>query len=250
MLLTGSIGKVKYLRARLANMSNSDNKHHCVFVAGGTGYVGSRLIMALSGRGHRVRALVREGSQEKLPAGCAPVIGNALDERSYENQIAPADTFVQLVGVSHPSPSKAREFRDIDLVAGRGAVKAAVQAGIQHFVYVSVAHPAPMMKAYIAVRQECEAMIRESGLAATILRPWYVLGPGHRWPYLLIPAYWLFRQIPSTREGAQRLGLVTIEQMVSALVTAVENPAGEVRIVDVPQIQGSGRADYHRTATA
>ena len=231
-------------------MSNSDKKNHCVFVAGGTGYVGSRLITALSGRGHQVRALVREGSQGKLPGGCEPVIGDALDEKSYAIQIAPADTFVQLVGVSHPSPAKAKEFREVDLVAGRGAVKAAVQAGIQHFVYVSVAHPAPVMKAYIEVRRECEALIRESGLNATILRPWYVLGRGHRWPYLLIPAYWLLRQLPSTREGAQRLGLVTIEQMVSALVTAVENPAVEVRIVDVPQIQRSARGDYHRTATA
>jgi uncharacterized protein YbjT (DUF2867 family) len=28
-------------------------------------------------------------------------------------------------------------------------------------------------------RTRCEEMIRESGLNATILRPWYVLGPGH-----------------------------------------------------------------------
>ena len=60
-------------------------------------------------------------------------------------------------------------------------------AGVQHFVYISVAHPAPMMKAYIEVRSQCEAMIRQSGMNATILRPWYVLGPGHRWPYLLLP---------------------------------------------------------------
>ena len=76
-----------------------------------------------------------------------------------------------------------------------------------------------------------------------------MLGPGHRWPYLLIPAYWLLRQIPSTREGARRLGLVTVEQMVNSLVTAVENPACEVHIADVPQIQRSTRADYYRTAT-
>jgi len=45
------------------------------------------------------------------------------------------------------------------------------------------------MKAYIAVREECEEIIQESGLNATILRPWYVLGPGHRWPYMLLPMY-------------------------------------------------------------
>jgi hypothetical protein len=38
--------------------------------------------------------------------------------------------------------------------------------------------------------------------------------------------------------------------MVNSLVTAVENPAREVRIVDVPQIQRSTRSDYHRTTTA
>ncbi len=55
-----------------------------------------------------------------------------------------------------------------------------------------------VMKAYQAARAEGERMIRESGLAATILRPWYVLGPGHRWPYALVPMYWLFERIPAT----------------------------------------------------
>jgi uncharacterized protein YbjT (DUF2867 family) len=81
-------------------------------------------------------------------------------------------------------------------VAGRAspAIRASVEAaratGVRHLVYVSVAHPAPVMRAYIAVRQEGERLIRASGLAATILRPWYVLGPGHRWPYLLLLRYW------------------------------------------------------------
>jgi hypothetical protein len=77
-------------------------------------------------------------------------------------------------------------------------------------------------------------------LKATVLRPWYVLGPGHRWPYLLIPFYRVCEWIPSTREGAQRLGLVTLPQMVAALVRAVENPARGVCVVEVPAIrQGS-----------
>ena len=125
---------------------------------------------------------MRLQSLGKLPAGCTPVEGNALASNSFLDAIRPATTFVQLVGVAHPGPAKTAEFESIDLVAGREAVVGAVGAGIQHFVYVSVAQPAPMMKACIAVRAECETLIRESGLNATILRPWYVLGPGHRWP--------------------------------------------------------------------
>src|SRR6266513_1161546 len=68
---------------------------------------------------------------------------------------------------------------------------------------VSVAHPAPTMKAYIEVRTRCEELIRTSGLHATILRPWYVLGPGHYWSYLLKPFYWMARQIPASRAGAK-----------------------------------------------
>ena len=142
-----------------------------VFVTGGTGYMGRRLIPQLLGRGHEVRALVRAGSEQKLPPGCAVVLGNALDGASYADKIEPADTFVQLVGVSHPSPAKAAEFRRVDLPAGLGAVAAAKSAQVRHFVYLSVAHPAPMMRAYIEVRSECEAAIESTGLNATILRP-------------------------------------------------------------------------------
>jgi uncharacterized protein YbjT (DUF2867 family) len=144
---------------------------------------------------------------------------------------------VQLVGVSHPSPSKTAEFQAIDRASGLGAISAAQNAGIRHFVYLSVAHPAPMMKTYIEVRQECEAALLSSGMNATVLRPWYVLGPGHRWPYALLPMYWLCERLPPTRDGARRLGLVTLAQMVRTLVSAVENPSIGVHFVDVPQIR-------------
>jgi uncharacterized protein YbjT (DUF2867 family) len=208
-----------------------------IFIAGGTGYLGSRLIPLLLQRGHAVTALVRKGSENKIPADCKIVVGDALNQDSYKDSIANADTFVHLVGVAHPSPSKAELFRTIDLTAARTSISAAVSAGIQHFVYLSVAHPASVMKAYVQTRIEAEQLIRDSGMKATFLRPWYVLGPGHRWAYALLPMYWLFEHLPPFRDSALRLGLVTLKQMLAALVNAVENPPDEIRIVDVPQIR-------------
>src|SRR5437660_254320 len=69
-----------------------------VFVTGGTGYIGRRAIPALLAHGHVVRALVRPGSEAKLPSGCEPVRGNALDARTFASAIAPSDTLLQLVG--------------------------------------------------------------------------------------------------------------------------------------------------------
>ena len=211
---------------------------HRVFVTGGTGYVGRPLVAALLARGHEVHALARSGSAAKLPPGARPVIGNALDDATFASGIPPGATVVHLVGTPHPNPSKAAEFQRVDVASIRATMAAVRRAAVRHVVYVSVAHPAPVKAAYIAARQEGEALVRAAGVPATILRPWYVLGPGHRWPYLLVPIYALMRRVPKTRDGAERLGLVTRDAMVAALVRAVEAPpAGGVRIVGVPEIR-------------
>jgi nucleoside-diphosphate-sugar epimerase len=212
-----------------------------VFLTGGTGYLGTRLAKRLLARGHGVRALVRAGSERKVPPGVEVVPGDALDARTYADRIAPCDTFVHLVGVAHPSPAKAAAFRDIDLAGIREAAPAAAAARVAHFVYVSVAQPAPVMQAYVAVRAEGERLVRETGLAATFMRPFYVLGPGHRWPYLLLPLYWAAGLFPASRETARRIGLVTLAQMLDALVAAVEEPPSGIRVVDVPAIRAAGR---------
>ena len=142
------------------------------------------------------------------------------------------------MGVPHPSPAKARQFVEIDLRSALETFAAAKEAGVAHVVYVSVAQPAPVMLAYQAARGEAERALAASGLAHTIVRPWYVLGPGHRWPYALLPVYWLLERLPKTRDSAQRLGLVTLDQMVATLVAAVEAPAAS-RIVEVPEIRAA-----------
>lgn len=216
-------------------------EHHRIFVTGGTGYIGTRLIPALAARGHAIVALTREQSRHKLPPTCTGVIGDALNGDSYRRFAETAGTFIQLVGVSHPSPAKAAQFRQIDLRAGLEAISVARQANVQHFIYVSVAQPAPIMQSYLAVRAECEQAIAASGLSATVLRPWYVLGPSHLWPYCLLPFYKIAELIPRTKEGALRLGLVSIQQMVRAIVHAVDNPCQGIRILDVGGIRSFSR---------
>jgi uncharacterized protein YbjT (DUF2867 family) len=213
-----------------------------IFVTGGTGYIGRPLIEQLVTRGIPVHALTRPESRARLPQSAHPVIGNALDATTFAAAIPRGATVVHLVGTPHPGPAKAAEFVSVDLASIRATTQAAVTAGATHIVYLSVAHPAPVMHAYIAARMEGERLVRATGIPATILRPWYVLGPGHYWPYLLIPLYTLFRLLPPTRATASRLGLVTREAMVAALMRAVAAPPADgLRIVDVPAI---------RTATA
>lgn len=215
-----------------------------ICITGGTGYIGSRLIPLLTEAGHRLTVIVRPGSEKRIAGNVSFVTADPLTENSYTDSIRGCDTFIHLIGVPHPSPAKAAQFRAIDLPSIRVAVKAAHDAGIRHFIYLSVAQPAPMMEAFIAVRAEGESLVRASGMNATFVRPWYVLGPGHWWPYAILPFYKIAELLPPARESARRLGLVTISQMLGTLVWSVDNPANGVRILDVPKIRQLARAKH------
>src|SRR4051812_9055937 len=75
-----------------------------VFISGATGYIGQALVPDLLSRGHQVTALCRPGSERKLPAGCAVIIGDALKTSSFASGMPASDTYVHLVGVPHPAP--------------------------------------------------------------------------------------------------------------------------------------------------
>lgn len=142
-----------------------------------------------------------------------------------------SDTVVQLVGVPKPAPWKGRQFRAVDRLSGLASIQAAQHAGVKHFVYISVAHPVPVMKDYIAVRAEIESVLRG---------PWYILGPGHWWPIFLKPAYRVCERIPSNRPTATRPGLVTLQQMLVTLLWSVEHLPESARVIEVPEIRTLG----------
>ena len=54
---------------------------------------------------------------------------------------------------------------------------------------------------------------------------------------VLIPVYAALERLPRTRASALRLGLVTIAQMIAALVWAVEAPPRSTRFFTVPDIR-------------
>lgn len=202
---------------------------------------------ALVERGHAVTALVRAGSERKLSSDARAVTGDALAHGSWARDVPRGSTFVHLVGTPKPAPWKAREFERVDFASARVAIDVACAAQVEHFVFLSVARPAPVMRAYQAVRERAERAIEAAGLNATFVRPWYVLGPGHRWPLVLSPIYAVLERIPATRESARRLGFVTLDEITNALVATIETPPRGVKVLDVTAIRA---ADLECTVSA
>src|SRR5262249_33071546 len=133
--------------------SRLDNRNyslmpHRIAITGASGYLGRHLTTGLLGRGHQVRALVRPGKAQRVAPGAESVELDPFDV----NELAPAlqgcNTVVHLIGTPHPNPSKAAEFLRVDLASARVCIAAAARCApaLPHFVYVSVAHPAPVME--------------------------------------------------------------------------------------------------------
>ena len=143
-----------------------------------------------------------------------------------------------MLGVSHPSPSKKHLFYKIDFASVSASVAAATRARCEHFVYISVAQtPTTVMHDYQVCRAACERIIRESTLKASIIRPWYVIGPGHYWPVLFLPLFKLLENIPKTSVKAKGLQLVYLKQMLKTLIHAVEHAPEQVRFFEIEEIR-------------
>jgi uncharacterized protein YbjT (DUF2867 family) len=210
-----------------------------VFVAGGTGYIGKRLIKILLTQGYHVTALAREQSVKKLPEGCKVVMGSPFDASTYVNSIPEDCVFVHLVGVAHPGPKKKEQFYSIDLPSLKVSVEAAKQAKAKHFVYMSVAQsPTKVMGDYQEARRQGEEAVLASGLTSTFIRPWYVVGAGHYWPLSFQPVFKLLEIIPKTSAKAKALALVSLKQMLRTLNAVVINSPKEINnIVEIPDIK-------------
>lgn len=73
--------------------------------------------------------------------------------------------------------------------------------------------------------------------APRFLRPWYVLGPGRRWPLLLSPLYWVLRQLPATRAQALRLGWIPLPAVCAAIAYAIEHPPAGIAVMETETLR-------------
>ncbi len=111
-----------------------------VFVTGGTGFVGQRLVATLNRRGHRVVALVRTYERAReLPRGVRAVAGDLTKPESYRSRLADCDVMIHAASAMRlgPSASERERIERINVLGSRIAREAALAAGVLRVVHVS-----------------------------------------------------------------------------------------------------------------
>ncbi len=144
-------------------------------MTGATGFVGGATMRDAVAAGWHVRALTRRPQSER--DGVTWIAGALDDKDSLAEMATGADVVMHIAGVVNV-PTRAA-FEAGNATATANVVDAARNAGVTRFVHVSsLAAREPGISNYGWSKERAEAVVQDSGLDWTIVRPPAVFGPG------------------------------------------------------------------------
>lgn len=213
-----------------------------IFVTGGTGFVGSHLVDALLKRDHEVACLVRsEAKFHRVFPERKPhlVLGSLNDLDALHKGVGGCDAVFHSAALI--TARNRREFFEVNVEATRRLLEATRDAApnIQRFVYVSSqaasgpakrgtpkleTDPALPVSNYGASKLASERLVQESDSPWTIVRPPGVYGPRDT-SFITVFRMVKLPIFPTLGSAEQELSLIYVDDLVEALLVAMDNPA-------------------------
>lgn len=210
-----------------------------VAITGATGFVGGATVKALLAAGHQVRALTRRVQQAQ--SGVTWVEGGLSDTDALAELCAGADAVLHIAGVVN-APDKAG-FDAANVTGTANMLAAAKGAAVQRFVHVSsLSAREPALSIYGNSKAEGEALVRQSGLGWTVIRPPGVYGPGDT---EMLDSYRVAARTglaPMPPKG--RISLIHVDDLAALLCAVVMDDAVSIGQVYEPD-DGTGMGWNH-----
>lgn len=140
-----------------------------ILIVGATGRLGGQIVQRLLADGRKVRVLVRPQSDygSLVQAGAEPVVGDLKDPASLH---AACEGVEAVVTTANAAGRGAEDtFQTVDDEGNHNLINAAVQAGVERFIFTSVLgsdpnSPAPLLRA----KGITEERLRASGMTFTV----------------------------------------------------------------------------------
>jgi dihydroflavonol-4-reductase len=176
------------------------------FVTGASGFVGSNLVQELAARGHRVKALLRPGADERGLQGAKfeRVAGDILDRQLLEHEMEGCDWCFHVAASYHLWMRDYKPMYAANVEGTRTVLEAAGKAGCRRIVYTStvgciglpqnvngkyvptaesdIIAPEQLTNDYKKSKFQAEAiameLYRKKGLPIVIVNPSTPIGPG------------------------------------------------------------------------
>lgn len=192
-----------------------------VFIAGGTGRLGTVVVELLTKRELAIRVLTRERDRsEHLPSSVEIVVGNVRDRSTVDATVNGAKTVISSIqGLDDPKSSPDAT----DRIGNQNLIDASKQAGVEHFILVSGRpatrnHPMSMARAKYAAEQ----YLKQSGLSWTIIRPGAYM---EFWASLVGKPILETGQTRMLGPGTRPMNFVSVRDVAIAVEKAVLDPS-------------------------
>ncbi len=197
-------------------------------MTGATGFVGGATVRALVGAGHAVRALTRR--PQPAQAGVTWVEGGLGDSAALAELCAGADIVLHIAGVVN-APDKAG-FDAANVTGTANVLAAAEGAGVRRFVHVSsLSAREPALSMYGDSKERGEALVRQSGMDWTVIRPPGVYGPGDT---EMLDSYRIAKLGIAPMPPKGRVSLIHVDDLAALLLAVVGDADESLRQVYEP----------------
>ena len=201
------------------------------FVTGGTGFLGSRLVDLLAAGSTPVRALTRSARTQRT--GVEWIGGSILDPESYAARLDGVGTVFHLAAAT--GRATATDHARVNAGGTKALVAACRRAGVQRIIFVSsiaVTFPDIAAYPYARAKADAERVVRDGGVAFTIVRPTIIAGPGS--PVLAgLRKLAALPVVPVLGPGTARVQPIWVDDVAVALVRMAADPAMEGETIDL-----------------
>jgi NADH dehydrogenase len=196
-----------------------------LFITGGAGFVGRRLLSQLRATGRPVIALDRGGSlsESTVADGIRVVRGSLLEPETYRDALRSCETVIHLAAAT--GRASAREHFLINARGTEILLEECQHAGVTRFLFVSsIATTFRDLRGYhyAQAKLQAEGAVLRSRLRSAVVRPTLILGPGAP---LLTPLEKLallpLIVLPGT--GRARVQPIHVDDVVRAIAAVVRD---------------------------
>jgi len=216
-----------------------------VFLTGGTGYVGSRILQDLLSTGHEVSALVRPGSESKLPVNSDEITvvhGDILDKSSFSEALSQCDAAIHLIGIIREFPGKGITFEKFHVQATQNVLDAARENNIGRYVHMSaLGARIDSPSGYFATKARAQELVVSSGLDYTIFKPSIIYGENDDFINYFAGIIKTFHVIPIIGKGTYRMQPISVKDVSQLFTQALTNSSA---IGKTYEVAGPDRYEY------
>lgn len=194
-----------------------------ILLTGATGFIGSRVLQALSKKKMHVRCLVRKPASSQNP-DITYVTGDVLDYDSLVRATAGVDTVYYFIHMMGNQPAgEQRKFDELDRLAINNMVRACRENGVKRIIHLTgMRNPNEKLSHHLESRKEVEDIIRNSGIDHTIFRASIIIGRGGAAFDILDTVVRKFAIIPIFEWQNTRVQPIFIDDVIRYLVECLD----------------------------